>query len=179
MNKILDFIKSHKYAIIWTLCYIATTWAILYFMFDFSIFSSAQWHHLMRAQLRGFPGFVFGILILAALPLYVATTTLIVRTKQPLITIPVPKIKIPTFLKSASTEPAPIPQPESENPTLGPDEVDTPTELPPDIPAELRVAFIRARNNIGRIQTSAFNTPHQTPTPETSNIPEIDEKNGS
>lgn len=173
MNKILDFIKSQKYAIIWTLCYVAITWAILYFMFDFSIFSSAQWQHLMRAQLRGFPGFVFGILILAALPLYVATTTLIVRTKKPLITIPIPQIKIPTFLKSASTEPAPIPQSESETPALGPDEVDTPTELPPDMPAELRFAFIRARNNIGRVQTSAFNTIHQTPTPDTSSTQEI------
>ena len=175
MNKILDFIRSQKYAIIWTLCYVVITWAILYFMFDFSIFSSAQWQHLMRAQLRGFPGFVFGILILAALPLYIATTTLIVRTKKPLITIPIPQIKIPTFLKSAPTEPAPIPQSESETPTLGPDEVDTPTELPPDMPAELRFAFIRARNNIGRVQTSAFNTPQQTVTPAPSDAPEINE----
>ena len=156
MTKILEFIKSHKYAIIWTLCYLAITWAILYFMFDFSIFNRAQWRHLANAQLRGFPGFVFGILVLAALPLYVATTILIVRTKQPLITIPLPKIKIPEFLK-ASPAPAPETVPESETPTLGPDEVDTPVELPDDMPAELRFAFIRARNNIGRIQTSAFN----------------------
>ena len=175
MNKILDFIKSHKYAIIWTLCYIATTWAILFFMFDFSIFSAPQWHRLMRAQLRGFPGFVFGILILAALPLYVATTTLIVRTKKPLITIPIPKIKIPALFKHAPAEPASTPEPESETPALGPDEADTPTELPPDMPAELRFAFIRARNNIGRVQTSAFNTPQQTPVPNTPEMPDIDD----
>ena len=175
MNKILDFIKSHKYAIIWTLCYVVITWAILYFLFDFSIFSSVQWHHLMRAQLHGFPGFVFGILILAALPLYIATTTLIIHTKQPLITIPIPKIKIPAFLKSSTPEPTPAPTSESETPALGPDEVDTPIELPPDMPAELRVAFIRARNNIGRTQTSAFNAPQQTLTPDTSATPEIDE----
>ncbi|MBQ7289781.1 MAG: hypothetical protein IJW84_02715 [Alphaproteobacteria bacterium] len=147
-------------------------------MFDFSIFNRAQWRHLAHAQLRGFPGFVFGILLLAALPLYIATTTLIVRTKQPLITIPLPKIKIPEFLRSS---PAPTPEtvPESETPTLGPDEVDTPVELPDDMPAELRFAFIRARNNIGRIQTSAFNAPHpqlshtQPDTPDTiaDNLP--------
>ena len=175
MNKILDFIKSHKYAIIWTLCYVAITWAILFFLFNFSIFSAPQWRHLMRAQLRGFPGFVFGILILAALPLYVATTTLIVRTKKPLITIPITKIKIPALFKATTTEPAPTPEPESETPTLGPDEVDTPTELPPDMPAELRFAFIRARNNIGRVQTSAFNAPQQTSAPNMSDTQKINE----
>ncbi len=194
MKRVWEFIKSHKYAIIWTLCYVATTWAILYFMFDFSIFSAPQWHHLARAQLRGFPGFVFGILVLAALPLYVATTTLIIRTKKPLITIPIPKITVPAFLKPTPAEPTPEPTPESETPTLGPDEVDMPAPLPDDMPAELRFAFIRARNNVGRIQTSAFNalttTPPQIDTPivadDTSlplptdfdiNIPTPDESN--
>ena len=175
MNKIFEFIKSHKYAIIWTVCYIAITWAILYFMFNFSICSAHQWRHLMRAQLRGCPGFVFGILVLAALPLYIATTTLIVRTKKPLITIPIPKITIPAFLKPAPAKPTPAPETESETPALGPDEADKPAELPPDMPAELRFAFIRARNNIGRIQTSAFNTPQQTVTPAPSDAPEINE----
>lgn len=171
MKKLWDLIQKHKYAIIWTLGYAFITWAILYFLFDFSIFSRAQWHHLMRAQLRGFPGFVFGILILAALPLYIATTTLIVRTQKPLITIPIPKINIPDFLKRApAPQPDTTPTPETENPTLGPDEIDTPIELPTDMPAELRYAFIRAHNNIGRAQTSAFNTPHPAPTTPTPQI---------
>ncbi len=174
MTKIFDFIKSHKYAIIWTLCYIVVTWAILYFMFDFSIFSSAQWRHLARAQLRGFPGFVFGILVLAALPLYIATTTLIIRTKKPLITIPLPKIKIPAFLKPAPAPASdPAPAPETETPTLGPNEVDAPAELPDDMPAELRFAFIRARNNIGRVQTSVFNAPQPTTTAGVTDTTEI------
>lgn len=171
MTKLWNFIKLHKYAIIWTLGYIATTWAILYFMFDFSIFSSAQWRHLMHAQLRGFPGFVFGILILAALPLYIATTTLILRSKKPLITIPVPKIAFPKFFKDT---PAPPPATaESETPTLGPDVADTPIELSDEIPAELRFAFIRAQNNLGHIQTSAFNAPQKDTTTDTFDLSEI------
>ena len=175
MKKLWDFIKSHKYAIIWTICYITVTWVILYFLFNFSIFNRAQWHQLAHAQLRGFPGFVFGILVLAALPLYVATTTLIIRTKKPLISIPIPKIKIPLFSATAAA-PAPESDPTPETPTLGPDESDTPAELPDDMPAELRFAFIRARNNIGRIQTSAFNSPHSTiitePTPQSEITPD-------
>ncbi|MDW3024551.1 MAG: hypothetical protein R8N50_02580 [Alphaproteobacteria bacterium] len=153
MNKLWNFIKSHQHAITWTLCYILITWAILHFLFNFSIFSSAQWHHLMRAQLRGFPGFVFGIMLLAAIPLYIATTTLIVRTKKPLITIPIPKIKMPTFLQSPPPAPEPAPEPTPTTATTSP----TPTELPSDMPAELRSVFIRNRNNLGRIQTSVFN----------------------
>lgn len=159
MNKISEFFQTHKYAFIWTACYIFMTWAILYFMFNFSIFSIHQWRHLMRAELHGFAGFVFGILVLAALPLYVATTTLIIRTKKPLITIPIPKIKIPKLIKTVpAAAPTPISEPESETPTLGPDEIDAPVELPDDMPAELRYAFIRARNNVGRLQTSSFNS---------------------
>lgn len=161
MNKIVTFFRTHKYAFIWTACYICMTWAILYFMFNFSIFSAPQWRHLMRAELHGFAGFVFGILVLAALPLYVATTTLVIRTKKPLITIPIPKIKIPKLIKptpAPATTPAPVTKAESETPSLGPDEIDAPTEMPKDMPAELRHAFIRARNNVGRLQTSSFNS---------------------
>ncbi len=170
MTKIIELFKAHKYAVIWTVCYLFTMWAILYFLFNFDMLNMAQWHKLAHAQLRGFAGFVFGLLILAALPLYIATTTLIVRNKKPLITITLPKIKIPNFLRP--TPPAapsnPQPTPESETPSLPTDDT---TDLPPDIPAELRDAFIRARNNLGRIQTSAFNSPTitpitATPTPE-------------
>lgn len=165
MNKLWDFIKSHRHAIIWTLCYTLITWAILYFLFGFSIFSSAQWHHLMRAQLRGFPGFVFGIMLLAAIPLYIATTTLIVRTGKPLITIPLPKIKMPTFFQSPPPAPAPAPEPTPA--TTAPP---APMELPDDMPAELRFAFIRNRNNLGQIQTSVFNNSAQITTQDISDL---------
>ncbi len=173
MQKLLEFLNTHKYAIIWTACYIFIMWAILYFLFKFNMFNGAQWHRLIHAQLRGFPGFVFGILILAALPLYVATTILIIRTQKPLITITFPKIKTLEFLKRTTPAPAePVTLVQSETPTLPPDDIGMPTNLPTEIPAELRNAFIRARNNISNTQTSALNNMHVTPPTTPTNTPE-------
>lgn len=164
MNKILKFLQRHKYSVIWTICYAICTWAILYFMFKFNIFNGAQWHRLARAELRGFGGFVFGVLLLAATPLYIATTAIIVRTKKPLITIPKPKFpKIITPQKKAGEKqpentPQPTPQ-EKEN---------TNNEtLSDEIPHEIRAAFIRARN---KLETYAQN-PSCIPTDRTSCIP--------
>ncbi len=157
MNIIKNLFTTHKYATIWTLCYAVIMWVILYFMFNFDIFSAQQWNHLMHAELHGFGGFVFGLLLLSALPLYIATTTLIIRNKKPLITAPtpkLPKIKIPSFLCNT---PAPAPVAETESPA--PEQPEPKIELSDEIPAEIRMAFIRARNNIGQMQTSAFNAP--------------------
>ncbi len=143
MKKVLDFLKSHKYFLIWSVCYVCATWAILYFMFKFNIFNGAQWHRLAHAHLRGFPGFVFGILILAMIPLYVATSALIIRTKQPLITIPIPKIKLPKFRKKTDT---------NTNTT----DADTPPETHTDtreIPDEIRHAFLHTKYNIEDFKT--------------------------
>lgn len=179
MKQIIETLKSYKHAIIWTVCYVCVMWAILYFMFNFDLFSLHQWHHLLRAELHGFAGFVFGILMLAALPLYIASTTLIIRTKKPLITIRFPQIKIPAFLKAlpqSADSPVTTETPtKSETPSLGPDAENTPAELPPDLPDELRVAFIRARHKVGTSQTSIFNSidkkstiPTAAPQPEIS-----------
>lgn len=181
MKKILEILKTHKYAIIWTLCYTAIMWLILRFLFDFNMFSTAYWRHLLRAELRGFPGFVFGILVLAALPLYIASTTLIIRTKKPLFSIP-----IPAFIKGIwdHMQPTLINPPQSDtekdeekSTTADKSESDT---LPDELPSELRTAYIRARMNITPEQRSAFNqpiiqTPELIPQVATSPAPEISE----
>ncbi|MBR5153466.1 MAG: hypothetical protein IKW57_01585 [Alphaproteobacteria bacterium] len=180
MKQIIETLKSHKHAVIWTICYVCIMWAILYFMFNFNLFSMHQWHRLLRAELHGFAGFVFGILMLAALPLYVASTTLIIRTKKPLITIQFPKIKIPQFLqpkKTGETAPRATTPAASETPSLGPDEENTPAELPEDLPAELRIAFIRARNKIGTVQTSIFNSIDKQPAIQVTDTPTISSQN--
>ena len=111
MNKVLDFIKKNKYAFIWTICYVLVMWTVLKYMFNFDMFSGTQWNILFHAQLRGFPGFVFGILILAAIPLYIATTMVIYRTKKPLFTIKLPSflhpVKIQTDKAPDTTPPPP------------------------------------------------------------------------
>ena len=126
----------------------------------------------MHAHLHGFGGFVFGILILAAVPLYVATTTIIARTKKPLFEIPVPG-----FIKSAFAPPPPPPSEPESTPEQKKEEP-TPETFPDGMPTELRGAFIRARRGGGlRPQISAFdnshmiNTAQPMPEPVAANTP--------
>ena len=95
----------------------------------------------MHAELRGFPGFVFGLLMLAALPLYAATTAIIIRTKKPLFTIPLPKFLQPVAEEKKEPEAEPEKKEEQE------EEKDT---FPQGLPAELRAPFLRARSTINR-----------------------------
>lgn len=187
MAKIYDFFKSHKYPIIWTIGYIFAMWAILQGMFNFNIFSHAHWTRLMHAQLHGFAGFVFGILILAALPLYIATTLVIVRTGSPLFTIPCPKIisKIISVMTatpddtdtSTATEPTAMP-----DATTPQEAADKPSALPhtrrADVPAELHAAFVRARDRIPYAQNASAQYPrpgnHDATTRDTDEIPTAD-----
>ena len=184
-NWIVDFYKSHKYVILWTAGYFIATWAIMNFMFDFDILSTYRWHQLAHAHLRGFPGFVFGILILAAIPMYIATTVVIAKTKAPLFTV-----KIPEFIKTAFTqtpmeEDEPVDTPEknddvTESQDSAPVE-NTPAPIPESVPSEMRMAYERARDHIGRQQTSVFDLGHvtntavaqqeETSTPETPDMP--------
>lgn len=147
MKKYFDILKSHKYSIIWTLCYIAVMWCILYFMFNFDMFSALHWRYVHNIRLRGFGGFVFCLLILAAIPLYISTTALILRNKKPLITIPLPKIE----LKSKQT-----PETSDAPATEQTDETPKPDPLPDEMPLELKTVFLRARENLERAQQSSI-----------------------
>lgn len=150
MQKVTDFIKSRRHIITWTITYVFIMWAILRGLFNFNMFSSLHWSYLAHAHLRGFAGFVFGILILAAVPMYIATTALVARSGAPLFTIPIPK-----FLKRAFAPPAPAYTPADDTPTPADD---TPAEkpLPDGLPLELRGAFLRARGRVGTEQISSF-----------------------
>lgn len=133
MNKVKDFFKTNLYAIKWTACYVAVMFFILLVLFDFNMFSVTDWSRLFHAQLRGFPGFVFGLLILSALPLYIATTSIIIRTKKPLFEL-FPKKK---------EEKA-----EEKTEEKKTEEVEKP--LPAGIPSELHGAYLRSRRSGNR-----------------------------
>ena len=133
-----------------------------------------RWHQLLHAHIHGFAGLVFGILILAMVPLYVATTIVIARTNAPLFNF---KLTIPGFIKNAFVqtpmdEPEPTPvsenadeqKTESEIDTEQPTNVSTPNAIPETVPAEMRVAYARARDNVSRIPTSAFDLSNVTRT---------------
>lgn len=200
-TQIQNFYNSNKYAILWTVGYVVVTWAIMRYMFNFDIFSVTRWHQLMHAHLHGFAGFVFGILILAMIPLYVATTIVITRTKAPLFNL---GLKIPefvkTFFKKAFTQTPMSDEPETEiknesdsestsepetksGTDSTPPPESNPTPIPATVPAEMRVAYERARDNIARTQSSVFDLGNMTRSvspgpviesvPSTQNDPEI------
>lgn len=148
MQSICDFLKKQKYAIIWTVCYFCVAYALFRILFGFDMLSYAQWTRLANAQLRGFAGFVFGIMILTLLPLYASTTAIIVRTGAPLFTIPLPAFlkRAPAAAPAATDAPAPADDAPAERP------------LPDGLPMELRAAYLRARNNAGREQISSVDT---------------------
>ena len=171
LDKVVNFFKSNKCVILWTVGYFIATWAIMKYMFNFDIFSRLRWWQLAHAHIHGFPGMVFCILILAAVPMYVATTVVIARTKAPLFSIKVPE-KVRNFLKNAFTqtpmdEPEPVaptiqePQPEikAEEPKSATPEKDI---IPEQVPSEMRVAYARAREHLSPTPVSAFDLGHMT-----------------
>lgn len=166
MQKITDFIKTQRHIITWTITYVFIMWAILRGLFNFNIFSPVHWSYLLHLHLRGFAGLVFGILILAALPMYIATTTLVARNGAPLFKVPVPQFLVRAFSG------APVAQPENDDVAPTTDDTDAPADkpLPDNLPTELRSAFLRARERVGNEQFSSFDVrvTDATPVPATA-----------
>ncbi len=148
MSNEKKYFANFRRAVAWTAVYVFVMWLILGGLFNFNMFSLAHWTKLLHLQLHGFAGFVFGILILAAVPLYVATTMLTVRNKEMPVKIPLPK---------CFTEEAPKPKPEPVVPVVVPQE--PLPELRSGVPAEMRETFMRAQRNYGARQMSVFNRP--------------------
>ncbi len=147
MACIKDFFKKWRLAIAWTVGYAVVMWAILRGLFSFNMLRLDHWEKLSHVELHGFPGFVFAILLLAAIPLYIATVMLTVRKNEVPVKIPVPKC----FVKPPKAEPAP------PKPIVTPGEVLE--DLPAGVPAEMREIFVRAHKNKSVRQMSVFNRP--------------------
>ena len=145
----VKFFSKYWRAIAWSVLYIFIMWVILRCLFNFDMFSVAHLVKLANVELHGFAGLVFGILILAAIPLYVATTVLTVRNKSLPIRVPLPNCFNPP--------PEPVPEPAPEPLVV---EQDVLPELHPGIPTEMRESFMRARKNYGMRQMSVFNRPN-------------------
>lgn len=174
MQKITDFIKTQRHIITWTITYVFIMWAILRGLFNFNIFSPVHWSYLLHLHLRGFAGLVFGLLILAALPMYIATTTLVARNGAPLFKVPVPKFLVRAFSG------APVAQPENDDVASTPDDTDAPANkpLPDNLPTELRSAFLRARERVGNDQISSFDVRITDATPVPAVAPQATDTMG-
>lgn len=164
MKKILDFIKSNILIVKWTIWYFFVLWLILRFLFHFDMFSAHYWWKFFHATLHGFAGFVFGLLVYTAIPIYIATVSIIYRKKELVITIPfIDKIFAfisKFFPQKTVEEKTPEQKPEAKEP-----ETSTEPEYPDDLPAELRIPYTRAKNNMSLTgAVSAYNKPKTTPT---------------
>jgi len=166
MKKVLDFLKSNFSIIKWTVEYFAFLSLILWLLFNFNVFSSRHWWIFSHATLHGFGGLVFGTLMYSAIPIYIATVLIMYRKKEPIFTIPIPeKIKnvfgkIKTWFAKPAPEPAPA---EQQNEP----EQNTAPEYPSDMPREMYIPYIRAKQHIPLTTTpSTFNKTPATPVPE-------------
>lgn len=144
MKKIIEFLKANILVIKWTIAYIFVLWAILWYLFHFNIFSSTYWWKFSHAHFHNFIGFVFCLIIYSAIPIYIAVTAIIYRTKKPVFTIPFYD-KIAERIKKAFEKPAPEPENESE-----PEEpvAEPISEYPEDLPNELHVPFKRVKEKL-------------------------------
>ena len=142
------------------------------------MFSCHYWWKFFHASLHGFPGFVFGTLVYAMIPVYIATTVITYRKKEMIIPIPFAE-KISKIFAKKSETPAPEQTETKDEKTETVVEPEYPSELPP----ELRVPFMRAKNRIpltsaisvynktnSDIKNGATNT--TTPAPAQENVSE-------
>ena len=163
----------------WTIGYFFVLWFILKFIFNFDMFSAHYWWKFFHATLHGFGGLVFGALVYAALPIYIATVLTIYRKKEPIIQIPLLN-KISDFIVSLFPKKAePIIEKEEQEEKI---EEKPTNEYPDDLPSELRVPFMRAKNHMSlngaisvynKQKTSVPNpqTPEQIMNESNNNIP--------
>lgn len=174
MKKIFEFLKSNFIVVKWTAWYFFTLWLILRFIFKFDMFSYHYWWKFFHATLHGFAGFTFGFLIYAAIPIYIATAITTYRTKEYIIKIPfLDKVsefisKIFTRTKTTESQSEPAPEKESEPETTKTD------EFPDNLPPELRVPFMRAKQHMSLTgAVSAYNKQQiqsNQPTPTNESI---------
>ena len=163
MSWIKDFCKAMKTPIIWTIGYTLVLWGILLFLFDFDIFTTAHWVRVSRARLHGLGGFTFCVIVLSAIPLYIASMSFIFKNQKALFSIP-----MPSFMEKLFSKPKPTTEPEPEPDTTT---TDTDEEIPEHFPTEMRGAFLHARSHPNRINTPICNVCSVTPNiyPETQN----------
>ena len=180
MKKVIDFFKANPIIVKWTIWYFFILWFILRFVFGFDALSAHYWWRFFHATFHGFYGFVFASLTYMAIPIFIITSIITYRKKELLIPIPfestISKILSKIFPKKSE----PVKEEPAETKTEEQETHKTTSDLPSDIPPELRVPYTRVKNRMslsGAI--SVYNKPTQQSAPITANaetdssVPEI------
>lgn len=165
MKKVLEFLKANFIIAKWTFWYFLAVWAILWYVFRFDMFSRVYWWKFFHAHLRGFVGFVFGALVYSIIPIYLATVSVVYRTKEPIIKIPLVD-KICTYIKSKFAKPAPETITQEETPT---EEKAPEFEYPENMPNEMRPKYKRLKEHMAiaglKRQTNLYQPKQKTNEP--------------
>ena len=162
MKKVFDFIKSNLNIVKWTVMYFSCLYLILRFIFKFDMFSYAYWWKFFHATLHGFAGMVFGLLIYTAIPIYIATVIIIYRKKEMIITIPLID-KIFEYISKLFPK-KPQPEPTAEETKEPENKLQEPVvpKYPADMPPELRVPYMRAKNHMSFAGAVSVYNKHET-----------------
>ena len=162
MKKIWEFFKSIFIVTKWTIWYFFVLWLILKYIFEFDMFSYNYWWKFFHTTTHGFVGFVFTALIYSAIPLYIVTTITTWRNKEYAIKIPLFPAKKKPAKSEEKSESAPEPE-QSPQP-----------QFPADLPPELRVPFMRARQHLSvNGATSVYNQPQIKSVPKETKEPDL------
>lgn len=174
MKKVFDFIKSNMIVVKWTAWYFLILWLILKYLFKFDMFSYHYWWKFFHATLHGFAGLTFGLLIYTSIPIYIATAIITYRKQEYIMKIPIfsklDALISKIFTKKKETETAPAEPESTPEPEPEPEQID---DFPTDMPPELRIPFMRAKQNrslTGAI--SVYNQPMRAPQHQQTTQPE-------
>lgn len=157
MKKISEFLKTNFIIAKWTFWYFLVVWLILWYIFRFDMFARVYWWKFFHAHLRGFVGFTFGAFIYAIIPVYLATVSVIYRTKAPIIKIPLID-KLSEYIKNKFTKPEPEPVAAEEKQ----DEAISEIQYPEHMPNEMRSQFKRLKEHMIMLGTNGQKTMYQS-----------------
>lgn len=159
MKKIMEFFNQSKHAIIWTVAYFVVLYSILFLIFGFNLFSARHWDIVFNLRLHGFAGFVFCIILLASIPIYIATIKTVIKTGKPI---------FEREKKKAAEK-------KEEKKTT--EETTTPiASFPQSMPRELHEPFLRSRSqpfkfSAAPVQSPSTQQPEQPLPPESTPEP--------
>ena len=166
MSRVSKFLQSNKILVKWTIGYILFWGLILRFVFDFNMFSKSHWVRFFSETLHGFWGLVFVVSIYGAVLIYIASAMIIYRKNKPIIEITVPdKVKnVATNISKIFTDTKTESAKESDKTDTTTSESDD--EYPTNLPPELYIPYMRAKNNQATTDTvSDFNKTMEPPLP--------------
>jgi hypothetical protein len=126
--------KKLFYLLLWTAAYAIFITLFFWFLFDFQIWSTADWHRLARATIRGLKGLAFGASLISVIPVYLGSAKYVWKNKK----LP---FNFPRLSKKSEKESDATQIKNAELPATQP-------VFPENLPDELREPFIRIHSGI-------------------------------